>query len=237
MNLINRKESLFSFGFHFGVRLKRWRPLNSNYVMGVRRKDVVYFAIDKVSFLLRRSLFFISSLGHLGLRNLLFVEPGVNRSFERFCSFFNRFLGMDYSFLSLSFRWPSGYLTNYIMTVRKIRASLVKFLVNLPFSYLYIVSFPMVGIIGSIERSLSALLEMNLVNVPVVALVSSDLNYEGSYITYPVPGNNVGISSRLFFYKLLLYTWLESFLKRKRRYKKRTLFGIKKRHNQRKGIA
>lgn len=207
-------DSMFSAGAHFGLGRSRRHPTISDYIFGTKNSTDI-FDLEKTQPLLEKAKTFISGLAKEG-KIILFV--GGKKEASAIIRNAAQSLDMPY----VDGRWIGGTLTNFGQIRKRIeryeklvsdrekgellkytkreRMLLDKEIASLEKMFLGIVGLkkqPDVMFIVDPRHEKIAIKEAGDMNIPVIALASSDCNISG--VQYPIVGNDAAKASIKFF--------------------------------------
>ncbi len=207
-------DSLFSAGAHFGLGRSRRHPTVSSYIFGTKNQTDI-FDLEKTQVLLEKAKAFVASLAKEG-KTILFV--GGKKEASNVVKNSALSLNMPY----VDSRWIGGTLTNFGQVRKRIeryekltsdrekgellkytkreRMLLDKEIASLEKMFLGIVSLkkqPDAMFVIDPRHEKIAIKEAADMNVPVIALASSDCNIAD--IAYPIVGNDAAKTSIQFF--------------------------------------
>uniref|UniRef100_A0A7C4TJ02 Small ribosomal subunit protein uS2 n=1 Tax=candidate division WOR-3 bacterium TaxID=2052148 RepID=A0A7C4TJ02_UNCW3 len=201
-------EELMSTGIHFGHRTRRWNPKMKRYIFG-KRSGVHIIDLRQTQEAIRKAYEAIVKVAEQG-KGILFVgtkkqaKDVIKEEAIRCKAFY------------ITERWLGGLLTNFNVLYNRIQrlreleqmkedgrwAMLSKKeLSNLEREYTKLYKYfegiremdriPGLIFIVDVVKDETALREAQKVNIPVVAIV--DTNVDPTGITYPIPGNDDSI--------------------------------------------
>lgn len=203
-------EDMFKGGVHFGHNKSRKDPRMDQYLYGVKN-DISIIDLEKTEEKLKEAMEFITKIVSEG-QNILLV--GTKKQAKKMVAEAANVCGMPY----VSERWLGGTFTNFDVISKRtkfLREGQEKMKKG---EYVHYTKFEQMKIaeelnrleekmggikemtklpgaifvVGTIEDDL-AVKEAAIKNIPVVALVDSNVNPER--ITYPIPANEDAISS------------------------------------------
>lgn len=217
-------EAMFKVGAHFGLSKSRRHPSVKPFIFGVKNKIEV-FDLEKTQEALEKAKAFVSSVGQSG-KMALFVAgksealPAVREAAAK--------AGQP----SVAGRWIGGTLTNFgqirkrvekleARIIEKDKGELAKYtkkerllidreIAKLELLFGGIVSMkdkPGVLIVVDPKKEIIAVEEARQMNVPVVAIASSDCDL--SLVNYAIPANDSSASSVAFFLNELAQAYNE----------------------------
>jgi len=203
-------KQLLKAGVHFGHQTKRWNPKMKKYIFG-HKSGVYIIDLEKTVEALEHVRNYISEIVSQG-KSILFV--GTKRQAQDVIKEEAKRCGAYY----INFRWLGGLLTNF-QTIRKsvqrlkdieemeqdgrinkltkkeisgIAKEKEKLMKNLS-GILDMSKLPGVIFVVDPNKEETAVLEANILNIPVIALI--DTNSDPDKITYPIPGNDDALKS------------------------------------------
>lgn len=207
-------DSLFSAGAHFGLGRSRRHPTVSRYIFGTKNSTDI-FDLEKTNILLDKAKEFVATLAKES-KTILFVggKKEASNTIKNSASSLN----MPY----VDSRWIGGTLTNFgqvrnrieryekltsdrekgelLKYTKRERMLLDKEIASLEKMFLGIVSLkkqPDALFVIDPRHEKIAMKEAADMNIPVIALASSDCNIAG--IAYPIVGNDAAKTSIQFF--------------------------------------
>ena len=161
-------KQLMEAGVHFGHHTRRWNPLMTPYVYGVKDK-IHIINLNKTAPLLHRALVALEAIAAAGGK-ILFVATKhqakdiVKDAAERCGQFY------------VNNRWLGGMLTN----CEKLR--------DIFGGILEMHGTPQAMIVIDVPREINAVREAKILDIPTVAICDTNANPE--LVDYPVPGND-----------------------------------------------
>ncbi|MEK7646637.1 MAG: 30S ribosomal protein S2 [Patescibacteria group bacterium] len=207
-------DTMFSAGAHFGLGRSRRHPTIATYIFGTKNSTDI-FDLEKTTPLLQKATDFVATLAKEG-KTILFV--GGKKEASSAIKIIAQSLDMPY----VDSRWIGGTLTNFGQIRKRIeryekltsdrekgellkytkreRMLLDKEIASLEKMFLGIVSLkkqPDALFIIDPRHEKIALKEAKDMNVPVIALASSDCDI--SEVQYPIVGNDAAKTSIQFF--------------------------------------
>ncbi len=207
-------DALFGAGAHYGYRRSKRHPTAAQFIFGVKG-GVEIFDLEKTSAALAAAEEFVRSLARLG-KTLLLVG-GKREASDAVREGATR-IGMPF----VAGRWVGGTLTNFgnirkrietllDLTAKREKGELVKYtkkerlLIDRQIARLQELFgglIPLGGIPGALfvvdpGREHTAVTEARKTRVPIVALASSDCDFEK--VEYAIPGNDAARASIAFF--------------------------------------
>lgn len=208
-------EELFKVGAHFGFGKSRRHPSTSPFIFGSKNK-VDIFDLEKTEVALNKALDFISTLNLVGSASVLFIG-GKNEAQANLKDAAEKAL-MPY----VASRWIGGTLTNYSEIKKRVdtmldllsqkeKGELIKYtkkerlLIDRKIEKLQkmfwgikdMTALPKAIFIIDPRYEETALSEAKALNIPVIALCSSDNDV--SKINFPIPANDSSITSIKYF--------------------------------------
>ena len=182
-------KQLMEAGVHFGHHTRRWNPLMTPYVYGVKDK-IHIINLNKTAPLLHRSLVALEAIAAAGGK-ILFVATKhqakdiVKDAAERCGQFY------------VNNRWLGGMLTNWTTVSQSIRRlkkmeadienaeklGLTKKEVGLEMH-----GVPQAMVVIDVPREINAVREAKILDIPTIAICDTNANPE--IVDYPVPGND-----------------------------------------------
>ncbi len=207
---------MFAAGAHFGYSRSRRHPSTKPFIFGVKN-GVEIMDLEKTSVELERAKEFVMTLAKGG-KQMLFVgtKNEAKKALEAAAN------SVDMPFVSE--RWVGGNLTNFseikkrIARLEDLRAKREKGELNIytkkerllidkdierlerNFSGIVIMrEVPAVMFVIDPRKESIAVKEAQFLNIPIVALASSDCNL--NEVQYAIPGNESSVSSITFFLK------------------------------------
>lgn len=203
-------QDLLEAGVHFGHQTKRWNPKMKKYIFG-SRNGIHIFDLAKTMYSLNEACKFLYKTVAKG-GDVLFV--GTKRQAQEIVEEAAKRDDMFY----ITHRWLGGTLTN-LETIRKSVAKLAKLkrmeedgsfdgmkkkessrlrreMLKLETQLCGIINMkkiPAVMIVVDVEKEHIAVSEANVLGIPVVALIDS--NVDPDLIQYGIPGNDDAVRS------------------------------------------
>jgi len=205
-NFEKKVEELFKLGAHLGHRKNRIHPKAKKYIYKIENQTSI-IDLTQTVFLLEKAKEYVQKLKK-EKKSILFV--GTKRSsvniINELCEKHNLFY--------LTNKWPPGFLTNFdmflknnIQKMNKMRkekengdwqkfvkheqTKLEKALKKIELVYKGVAKMeklPDVLFIVDIKKEKNALIEAKKLNIPLVAIVDTNINPE--LIDYPIPAND-----------------------------------------------
>ncbi|MSO53653.1 MAG: 30S ribosomal protein S2 [Rhodospirillales bacterium] len=210
-------RQLVEAGVHFGHRTRRWNPLMSPYLFGVRN-DIHIIDLRQTGPLLQRAMEAMRDVVAGGGR-ALFV--GTKRQASDLIAQSATRCGQYY----VNHRWLGGMLTNWrtisnsIKRLKDLEAQITEGAVGLTKKELLRLTrerdkldralggikemggLPDVLFIIDTNREVNAVLEAKKLGIPVIAVVDSNSDPEG--IAYPIPGNDDAVRAIEMYLELM----------------------------------
>jgi small subunit ribosomal protein S2 len=217
-------EALFAVGAHYGYKKTRRHPSTAPYIFGVKN-TVEIFDLEKTYAKLQEAKAFVTELAQAG-KQLLFVtgKPEAAAIVEQGAEV----IGMPY----VVGRWIGGTLTNFDeirkrvarleeLREKKEKSELDKYTkherllmgreeedLEETFGGLTrLTGLPGALFIVDPKHEVTAVREAQRLDIPVVALASSDCDLET--VTHPIPGNDANIKSIAFFVEQIVEAYKE----------------------------
>jgi small subunit ribosomal protein S2 len=215
-NSQNLIEKLFSVGAHFGFNKSRRHPSTSNFIFGSKNK-VDIFDLEKTDQNLQKALEYVSSLASTN-STILFI--GGKHEAQRAIKSAAEIAGLPY----VAGRWIGGTLTNFgeirkrvdtmlSLMSQKSKGELEKYtkkerllidrdiekLEKMFWGIKDMSTLPKAVFIVDPRFESSAMNEAKSLNIPVIALCSSDNNINS--IDYPIVANDSSANSIIFIHK------------------------------------
>ncbi len=218
---------LFTVGAHFGMIRSRRHPSAKPYIFGVKNK-IEIFDLEKTEAKLQEAKEFVKSLGR-ERATILFVggkneaQASIQKGAEE--------INMPY----VAGRWLGGTLTNFEEIKKRIeklsdlksqkeKGELGKYtkkerlLIDRDIEYLErffgglsdLTTAPKAMFVIDSKREHIAVHEAGNLNVPVIALASSDCDLKE--VQFPIPGNDASVSSISYFVKEIVSAYKEGLL-------------------------
>lgn len=193
-----------SLGVKKSIRNKQM----DEYLYGFDNTSLSIYNTDKVLFLLKRSLKFISELSKDKENKILLVGSGMETQM------FTRYLGSITEQPFLSNRWIKGLLTNWENICLSIKFSKVfkrklnskKDDINNVFSSIYRLDrIPSAIFILDINKDFDAILEAKRLSIPTIAIIENNIKIP-EYIDYPILCNQNSPLSLFFVISLIRQT-------------------------------
>lgn len=224
-------DNMFKAGAHFGFSRTRRHPSITPYIFGVKNK-VEIFDLEKTSNLLEKAKEYITNLAKDG-KTVLFVggKSEARNSIKTGALSIN----MPY----VDGRWIGGTLTNFPQIRKRVekmerlisekeKGELAKYtkkerllidreIANLERFFSGIVSMkelPKAIFVIDPKREKNAVKEARDMNIPVIALMSSDCNIKDA--DYPIIGNDSSQTSVQFFIQEITKTYTASYIPQKK---------------------
>jgi len=217
-------EELFSVGAHFGMTRSRRHPSAKPFIFGIKNR-VEIFDLTKTSVELEKAKAFIKNLGsESGV--VLFVG-GKSEAKQSVLDMAHK-AGAPY----VAGRWLGGTLTNFSEIRKRVnkleelisqreKGELAKYtkkerlLIDREIEHLQeffsgllpLRALPKAVFVVDPRREDTAVKEAKTLNIPIIALASSDCNL--NEIDYPIPGNDASKSSVFFFVKEIVAAYEE----------------------------
>jgi small subunit ribosomal protein S2 len=199
-------EELFKLGAHLGHRKNRVHPKAKKYIYKIENQASIIDLTQTVS-LLEKAKEYVQKLKK-DKKSILFV--GTKRSAANII----KELGEKYGFYYITNKWPPGFLTNFEMFLKnnikkmnKMREEkekgewqkfvkheqlkLQKELKKIEKVYQGVSTMeklPDVLFIVDIKKEKNALTEAKKINIPVIAIVDTNVNPD--LVEYPIPAND-----------------------------------------------
>jgi len=199
-------EELFKLGAHLGHRKNRVHPKAKKYIYKIENQTSIIDLTQTVS-LLEKAKEYVQKLKK-DKKSILFV--GTKRSAANII----KELGEKYGFYYITNKWPPGFLTNFemflknnIQKMNKMReekekgewqkfikheqVKLQKELKKVERVYQGVSTMeklPDVLFIVDIKKEKNALTEAKKLNIPVIAIVDTNVNPD--LVDYPIPAND-----------------------------------------------
>lgn len=216
-------ETMFRAGLHFGYSKTRRHPKMEKYLFGVRN-NVEIFDLEKSRAKLAEALAYIKELK---AQNKIVVFVGTKAQIQDLVEMAGKETGLPYA----SRRWIGGLLTNFNIVRKRIdyfedmkqkRTSgafegkytkkeindIDKELIKLEMNFGGVATLrklPEALFIIDPKEESTALREAERVNIPVIALASSDVDPQS--VNYVIPGNDSARSSVAYILNRVIETW------------------------------
>jgi small subunit ribosomal protein S2 len=200
-------DQFFSYKALIGNKLRFTNPDSYEYIFGLNFTGNAIFNFNKSLVLLKRALTFIQQIKK-NEGNILFV--GTRHDMRKVIQSIGEKTNSPY----INYKWLKGLLTNWENTSSSIRFYNL-FLKKLDmrtkrrlkmkrtfFGLTTMNRIPDAIFIMDPSTDLDALKEARALNIPVIALV--DTNVPTRFIDYPIPSNSESILSIIFFANLII---------------------------------
>jgi len=205
-NIEKKVEELFNLGAHLGHRRNRVHPKAKKIIYKIENQQSI-IDLNKTVVLLEKAKKFFDELREKN-KTILFVatKKNIANFIEKICH--------ENNFFYLTNKWPPGFLTNFetflknnIQKMQKMReekekgewekfvkherVKLEKQLRKIEKIYSGVSSMeklPDALFIVDIKREKNALIEAKKLNIPIIAIV--DTNVNPNLVNYPIPAND-----------------------------------------------
>lgn len=217
-------DALFSVGAHYGYAKTRRHPSTAPYILGLKNR-VEIINLEKTKELLEKAGEFVKTLGSEG-KTLLFVggkheahdavkagalELGLPHASERWVGGTLTNLAQIRSridtLIDLKAKRERGELTKYTKKEQILIGRDIERLEKLFGGLTGLKALPAALFIIDPKEEKTAAMEAKRLNIPVVALASSDCDV--SAIAYPIVGNDASMGSIKFFVQEIVKAYQE----------------------------
>ena len=222
-------KQLMEAGVHFGHHTRRWNPLMTPYVYGVKDK-IHIINLNKTAPLLHKSLVALEAIVAAGGKVLFIATKHqakeiIKDAAERCGQFY------------VNSRWLGGMMTNWttvsqsIRRLKKMEADIVnadklgltkkevgimtKEVEKLRSIFGGIIDMhgvPQVAVVIDVPREMNAVKEARILDIPTIAICDTNANPE--MVDYPVPGNDDALRSIQLYCDLFVDAILSGIEKR-----------------------